>query len=153
MAEPLCFAGKVDISVGISVGAEVACIECTDARRRTMFEDATSPEFASMMAGTQALPWEQQEGHPLNRMDNAAARTFIMSLLKCECHSLPCERWHFSALWLDSVFAGCCWVQQQEGLSWPFRALRAQPCQRPASFGLCSFMKMSMHVEVHHIPL
>ena len=51
-----------------------------------MFEDATSPEFASMMAGTQALPWEQQEGHPLNRMDNAAARTFIMSLLKCECH-------------------------------------------------------------------
>ena len=51
-----------------------------------MFEDATSPEFASMMAGTQALPWEQQEGHPLNRMDNAAARTFIMSLLKCVGH-------------------------------------------------------------------
>ena len=54
-----------------------------------MFEDATSPEFASMMAGTQALPWEQQEGHPLNRMDNAAARTFITSLLKYERCSPP----------------------------------------------------------------
>ena len=57
-----------------------------------MFEDATSPEFASMMAGTQALPWEQQESHPLNRMDNAAARTFIMSLLKYEHRSLSSKR-------------------------------------------------------------
>ena len=105
-----------------------------------MFEDATSPEFASMMAGTQALPWEQQEGHPLNRMDNAAARTFIMSLLKCVGH-YPII---FSELALGSVPLRCLCVaemQQQDSPTRPICLWRPAHCPRPASVCPCSFLK------------
>lgn len=47
-----------------------------------MFKGVGATDFASMMAGTQALPWEDWDGHSLNKMDNKDAKTFILKLLK-----------------------------------------------------------------------
>ena len=47
-----------------------------------MFEGVGATDFASMMAGKQALPWEGAEDGVLGSMDNTDARTFILNLLK-----------------------------------------------------------------------
>ena len=46
-------------------------------------QNVSATKFALMMGGKQRLPWEHADGHPLNKMDNADASTFILSLLKC----------------------------------------------------------------------
>jgi len=52
--------------------------------RQPIFDGRVSAtDFAEMMGGKQALPWERTEDHPLNRMDDIDARTFIENLLKC----------------------------------------------------------------------